>query len=95
MIALPDFLGDELKITSSEINDLGIVKVTQPKKDDCDKVYVHFNDKQSVNYILRSKVDLPDLKLLQFIPPQLFEWFAQLSKNTYLAGKSYEQLKRI
>ena len=40
-MAAMDFLQYELKMTTDEINALGVTKITRPKKDNTEKIYLH------------------------------------------------------
>ena len=90
-----DILQYELKMTSEEINDLGVTKITRPKKDNTEKIYIHCQDQNSAHYIFRkgARVSNEDIKISPFIPPQLYNRFNDLSKNTFMARKQDENLK--
>ena len=74
MVAAIDFLCDELKMSSDEINDLGITKVTRPKKEDTDHFHIYFSDQTSSQYTFKKtvKVSNPDIKVSSFVPPPNF-----------------------
>ena len=71
MTAAHDFMKDELKITEEEIQELGIVNVTCPRKQECDCIYVYFSDETAANYFYRvnANVGNDELKVIPFVPP--------------------------
>ena len=83
-----DFLQYELKMTSEEINDLGVIKITRPKKDDTEKIYIYFQDQNSAHYLFRkgAKVSNEEIKISLFIPPKLYSRFNDLSKTLFWQG---------
>ena len=83
-MAAIDFLQYELKITSEEINDLGVTKITRPKKDNTEKNHIYCQDQNSAHYLFRkgARVSNEDIKISPFIPPQLYIIFNDLSKKT-------------
>ena len=93
--AAADFLKFELKIDSDEMEDLAINKVTRPGKEDTDRIYIHFSSEDSAKYIFRktSQVKNENIKISQFIPPQLFKRNNELSRLTFIQRKQNENLK--
>ena len=94
-IAALEFLRDELKITKDDIDYNEIIKVTRPKKVDTNRLYIHFSSQEPATLLLRpsAQISNEEIKVSQFIPPQLFKRFNSLSKNTYEARQKNKELK--
>ena len=94
-VAVNDFLRDELKITNDDIDFNEIVKITRPKKEDSNRLYIHFSNEESVTLLIRraAQISNDEIKVTQFIPPQLYKRFSSLSKNTFDARKNNKELK--
>ena len=94
-IAANDFIRDELKINITDFAESNIVKVARPKKEDCERLYLHMKDEESATFLIRraAQISNEEIKVSQFIPPQLYKRFCDLSKNTYEARKSNTDLK--
>ena len=80
---------------SNEIEELGKFKATRKNDDNNDKVYLHFEDEKSCQYIAKKTIicQNKDINTFPYIPPQLFKRFSDLSKNTFLARQSDKRLK--
>ena len=94
-IAALDFLRDELKITKDDINYNKIIKVTRLQKVDSNRLHIHFSSQEPATLLLRRSAQISnnEIKVSQFIPPQLFKRFNSLSKNTFEARQKNKELK--
>jgi len=72
--AVDDFLKLELKLNVEEIKDLGIHNITRPKKEETDSVYLHCKTEDWPRYLYckAAHVKNNDVKVVPFLPPQLF-----------------------
>ena len=68
-MAAMDFLQYELKMTTDEINALGVTKITRPKKEDTEKMYLDCHDHKTAHYIFRkgAQVSNQEIKISPFI----------------------------
>ena len=80
--AVREFLMDELKLDDEELDRFGDYEVTRKDVDDNDKVYIKFKNEEAANYIIRkaAMVRNDNVHVFPFIPPQLYQRFADLSK---------------
>ena len=87
-----EFLIKELKYTQEDCRQLDIIKVTRPRTQNTDKLYLHFATEKSAEYLQRRAItintmytgtDRPRANTKLFIPPQLHNRFADLSKLCY------------
>ena len=92
LIAASEFLQEELEYTQEECRELDIIKVTRPRKPNTDRLYLHFATEKSAEYLQRRTIsinamytdlDRPRPNTKMFIPPQLRNRFADLSKLCY------------
>ena len=93
--AVREFLMDELKLDDEELDRFGEYEVTRKDVDDNDKVYIKFKNEEAANYIIRkaAMVRNDNVHVFPFIPPQLYQRFADLSKYTYYARHADKSLK--
>ena len=93
--AVREFLMDELKLDDEELDRLGEYEVTRKDVDDNDKVYIKFKTEEASNYIIRkaAMVKNDNVHLFPFIPPQLYQRFADLSKYMFYARHADKTLK--
>ena len=93
--SVKEFLMDELKMDDEEIDNLGDYEVYRKDVDDNDKVYLKFSSEESSNYITRKAalVKNEDIHVFPYIPPQLYQRFADLSRLTFNARHSDKRLK--
>ena len=93
--AVDEFLKLELKMDSREIQELQIKDITRPKKDDPDRVYLHFDNEEGPQYIFRKNIHVQneEIKVAPFVPPQIFKRFAELSRLTFIARREDPNLK--
>ena len=75
------FLKLKLKLNDEEIKELGIVNITRPKKEDCDRLYLYMKFDEGPRYIFRksAQVKNADIKISPYIPPQIYKRFSELS----------------
>ena len=82
----------ELKYTDEECQNLDIIKITRPRAPNTDKLYIHFATEKSAEYLQRRAItinsmyagtDRQKVNTKLFIPPQLHNRFADLSKHCY------------
>ena len=95
MAAAKEFLKLELKMDDEEIENLGQMEATRKEVDENEKVYLTFKSEENAEYIMR-KAQIcrnHEIKVFPFIPPQFFQRFNDLSRNTFLARKQYSNLK--
>lgn len=52
--AVSDFLKYELKLDDTEIQGLNLIKVTRPKKENSDHMYLHFSNRKASQYLYRT-----------------------------------------
>ena len=87
-----------------EYKNLDLINVTRPKQQYTDQLYLHFSNEKSANYFHRKTITINTMdsnpkknkiKLTPFIPPQLYNRFADLPKNTYNARKQHPGLKTL
>ena len=93
--AVKEFLMDELKMDDEEIDNLGEYEVFRKDVEENDKVYLKFSKEESSNYITRKAalVKNEDIHVFPYIPPQLYQRFADLSRLTFNARHSDKRLK--
>ena len=93
--SVKEFLMDELKMDDEEIDNLGDYEVFRKDVDDNDKVYLKFATEESSNYITRKAalVRNEDVNVFPYIPPQLYQRFADLSRHTFNARHSDKRIK--
>ena len=53
-----EFLIKELKYTQEECKDLDIIKVTRPRTQNTDKLYLHFATEKSAEYLQRRAITI-------------------------------------
>ena len=94
-LAALEFLTEELKMDTKEIEELGKFKVTRKDIANNDKIYLHFMDEKSCQYISKKAVmcQNSNINIFPYIPPQLFRRFSDLSRNTFIARQSDKRLK--
>ena len=102
LFAALEFLHKELGYKKDECKELDIVRVTRPRKPDTDRLYIHFATEKSAEYLHRmvriinarredDEEPRPNSKM--FIPPQLHNRFADLSKLCYKKRQEDKQCK--
>ena len=93
--SVKEFLMDELKMDDEEIDNLGDYEVYRKDVDDNDKVYLKFSSEEASNYITRKAVLVrnDDIHVFPYIPPQLYQRFADLSRLTFNARHADKRLK--
>ena len=93
--SVKEFLMDELKMDDEEIDNLGDYEVFRKDVDENDKVYLKFATEESSNYITRKAalVRNEDVNVFPYIPPQLYQRFADLSRHTFNARHSDKRIK--
>ena len=93
--AVKEFLMDELKMDDKEIDNLGEYEVFWKDVEENDKVYLKFSKEESSNYITRKAalVKNEDIHVFPYIPPQLYQRFADLSRLTFNTRHSDKRLK--
>ena len=93
--AVKEFLLDELKLDDEEIDRLGEYEVHRKDSEDNDKVYIKFQNEEASNYITRkaAMVKNENVNIFPFIPPQMYQRFADLSRFTYYARHADKSLK--
>ena len=93
--SVKEFLMDELKMDDSEIDNLGEYEVYRKDVDENDKVYLKFTCEESSNYITRKAalVRNENVHVFPYIPPQLYQRFADLSRFTFNARHADKRLK--
>ena len=100
--AVKEFLIKEIKYTEQEYQELDLVNITRPKLEGIDRLYLRFTTEKSANYLFRKTINITNkngnlnkIKLTPFIPPQLYNRFNDLSRNTYQARQSNPDLKTL
>ena len=90
-----EFLMDELKLDDEELDNLGDYEVYRKDVDENDKVYLKFTCEESSNYITRKAalVRNENVHVFPYIPPQLYQRFADLSRYTFNARHADKRLK--
>merc|ERR1712115_609882 len=82
----------EMKYTQEECRKLDILRITRPRTQNTDRLYLHFATEKSADFLQRKAItintmyastDRQRINLKQFIPPQLHARFADLSKHCY------------
>ena len=93
--SVKEFLMDELKMDDEEIDNLGDYEVYRKDVDENDKVYLKFSSEEASNYITRKAalVRNEDIHVFPYIPPQLYQRFADLSRLTFNARHADKRLK--
>ena len=94
-LATREFLRDKLKMDEEEINDLKILKITKPMKENLERVYIQMDEEEGAKYIYRkaAQVKNEQAKISMFVPPQFYKRFNELSKHTFNARKENKELK--
>ena len=97
-----EFLRKEIKYTQEECRELDIIRVTRPRTPNTDRIYLHFATEKSAEYLQRrarsinamhTDTDRPRPNTKMFIPPQLHNRFADLSKLCYDKRQEDKQYK--
>ena len=93
--AVDDFLKLELKMTEEEIKDFKIIDITRLKKEDAQRVYLHCETEEGPQYIIRKNIQIQndEVRIVPFVPPQIYRRFSELSRLTFLARKENSNLK--
>ena len=82
-------------MTEEEIKDLKIIDITRPKKEDAQRVYLHCETEEGPQYIIRKNIQIQndEVRIVPFVPPQIYRRFSELSRLTFLARKENSNLK--
>ena len=87
-----EFLMLELKYSHEECKNLDVLRITRPRSENTDKLFIHFATEKSADYLQRKAItvntmlngtDRPKIHTKPFIPPQLHNRNADLSKYCY------------
>ena len=82
----------EMKYTQEECRKLDILRITRPRTPNTDRFYLHFATEKSADFLQRKAItintmyintDRQRINIKPFIPPQLHNRFADLSKHCY------------
>ena len=77
---------------------MDLKNVTRPKLSTTDRLYLHFATEKSANFLYRKTTNInnitkSNIRLTPFIPPQLYNRFADLSKTHITPDRKIQTLK--
>ena len=95
--AVKEFLAEELKFDSTEMEMIKDFEVTRKDTEDNDKVYVIFKKEEMCDYIYRkAQICRNDcVNVFPFIPPQIFQRYSDLSRNCFRVRKADPRVKTM
>lgn len=86
---------DKLKFSETEVDELGVSNIKKSKKIDSKIIFITVKDTLVASDIFKrtSLIKNEEVRVTQFIPPQIFERYKSLQYNCKLQRDSNKELK--